>query len=313
LGLTAEDIGRQVRSAFEGTEVLRQQRGRNEVKVKVRYPEEERTRMYNLENFLVRTPDGGEVPLLEVVDVRRGHSYTSISRRNGLRTQTVTADVRPKPKAGDVMTQLDATVFPKLMEQFPGLDYSYEGIQAENRDSFASMKVTIPLVLLSIYALLAIPFRSYSQPLIVMISIPFGIIGAILGHILMGYSMTMIGIIGILALSGVVVNDALVLIDFANSRRAHHDNAHDAVVSAGIQRFRPIMLTTLTTFGGLAPMIFETSRQARFLIPMAISLGYGLLFATMITLVLVPSLYMIVEDIKEKFARPEDDTVHSGE
>lgn len=313
LGLTAEDIGRQVRSAFEGTEVLRQQRGRNEVKVKVRYPEEERTRMYNLENFLVRTPDGGEVPLLEVIDVRRGHSYTSISRRNGLRTQTVTADVRPKPKAGDVMTQLDETVFPKLMEQFPGLDYSYEGIQAENRDSFASMKVTIPLVLLSIYALLAIPFRSYSQPLIVMVSIPFGIIGAILGHILMGYSMTMIGIIGILALSGVVVNDALVLIDFANSRRAHHDNAHDAVVSAGIQRFRPIMLTTLTTFGGLAPMIFETSRQARFLIPMAISLGYGLLFATMITLVLVPSLYMIVEDIKEKFARPEDDTVHSGE
>lgn len=298
LGLTAEDIGRQVRAAFEGTEVLRQQRGRNEVKVKVRYPEEERTRMYNLENFLVRTPDGGEVPLFEVVDTKTGHSYTSITRRNGMRTQTVTADVRPKSKAGDVMKQLDATAFPKLMEQFPGLSYSYEGIEAENRDSFTSMKVTIPLILLSIYALLAIPFRSYIQPLIVMVSIPFGIIGAILGHILMGYSMTMIGIIGILALSGVVVNDALVLVDFANSRRAHHDNAHDAVVAAGVQRFRPIMLTTLTTFGGLAPMIFETSRQARFLIPMAISLGYGLLFATLITLVLVPSLYMIVEDIK---------------
>lgn len=305
LGLTAEDVGRQVRAAFEGTEVLRQQRGRNEVKVKVRYPEEERTRMYNLENFIVKTPDGGEVLLSDVVDNRIGHSYTSITRRNGLRTQTVTADVRPKSKAGEIMDQLDVAVFPKLMDQFPGLNYSYEGMEAENRDSFDSMKVTLPLVLLAIYALLAIPFRSYSQPLIVMISIPFGIIGAIIGHLIMGYTMTMIGIIGMLALSGVVVNDALVLVDFANSRRAHHDNAHDAVVAAGIQRFRPIMLTTLTTFGGLAPMIFETSRQARFLIPMAISLGYGLLFATMITLVLVPSLYMIVEDIKEIF-------VHSG-
>lgn len=304
LGLTAEDIGRQVRAAFEGTEVLRQQRGRNEVKVKVRYPEAERTRLHSLENFLVRTPDGGEALLSEVVNTAAGRSYTTISRRNGLRTRTVTADVRPKSKAGEIMRRLDAAVLPGLMTQFPGLDYSYEGVEADNRDSFSSLKVTIPLVLLSIYALLAIPFRSYIQPLIVMISIPFGIIGAVLGHILMGYSMTMIGIIGMLALSGVVVNDALVLIDFANARRAGHDNAHDAVVAAGVQRFRPIMLTTLTTFGGLAPMIFETSRQARFLIPMAISLGYGLLFATSITLLLVPSLYMIVEDIKAKFAGP---------
>lgn len=303
LGLTAEDVGRQIRSAFEGTEVLRQQRGRNEVKVKVRYPEEERTRMYYLENFILKTPDGGEVLLSDVVDTEVGHSYTSISRHNGLRTQTVTADVRPKSKAPEVMDQLDAAIFPELMDRFPGLDYSYEGMEAENRDSFASMAVTLPLVLLLIYTMLAIPFKSYSQPLIVMVSIPFGIIGAIIGHLIMGYSMTMIGVIGMLALSGVVVNDALVMISFANDRRAHHDNAHDAVVAAGIQRFRPIMLTTLTTFGGLAPMIFETSRQARFLIPMAISLGYGLLFATCITLVLVPSLYMIVEDIKAMVGR----------
>jgi multidrug efflux pump subunit AcrB len=298
LGLTADDVGRQVRAAFNGVEALRQQRGRNEVKVKVRLPEEERTRMYNFENFILQTPDGGEVLLTDVVDVQKGTSYTSINRRNGMRTLTLSADVRPKSKTGEVIAQLDADVLPRLMAAHPGLDYSYEGHQAEDRDSFNSMKMTIPLVLVAIYALLAIPFRSYSQPLIVMISIPFGIIGAILGHIMMGYTMTMLGIIGMLALSGVVVNDALVLISFANDRRQHHDNAHDAVVSAGIQRFRPIMLTTLTTFGGLAPMIFETSRQARFLIPMAISLGYGLLFATMITLLLVPSLYMIVEDIK---------------
>ena len=301
LGLTAEDVGRQIRSAFEGTEVLRQQRGRNEVRVKVRYPVEERRRLYNLENFILRTPGGGEAPLLEMVDVDKGHSYTSITRRNGLRTQTVRADVRPRARTGEVMTQLDAVVLPRLMRDFPGLTYSYEGLQKESRDSFASLGVNGILVLIAIYALLAIPFKSYSQPLIVMVSIPFGVIGAVIGHVLMGYTMTMNGIVGMLALAGVVVNGALVLIDFANARRDQHDSVHDAVVSAGVQRFRPIMLTTLTTFFGLAPMIFETSRQARYLIPMAISLGYGLLFSTAITLILVPALYMITEDAHNFF------------
>jgi multidrug efflux pump subunit AcrB len=296
LGLSADDIGYQIRAAFEGTEVLRQQRGRNEVKVKVRLPKAERTSMNSFENFILRTPDGGEVMLSDAVNIKVGHSYTTINRRDGMRTLTLRADVRPKSKAGEVMAKLDAEYFPKLLSQYPGLNYSYEGHTAEQRDSFGSMAVTIPLVLLAIYALLAIPFRSYSQPLIVMVAIPFGIIGAIFGHLLLGYEMTMMGVIGMLALSGVVVNDALVLIDFANSRRAHHDNAHDAVVSAGIQRFRPILLTTLTTFGGLAPMMLETSRQAKFMIPMAISLGFGILFATLIALILVPSLYMVIDD-----------------
>ncbi len=296
LGLSASDVGRQVRAAFEGTEVLRQQRGRNEVKVKVRLPKEERSRMHNFENFVLRTPDGGEVMLSDVVDVSVGKSYTTINRRNGMRTLTVIADVRPKSKAGEVMSKLDAQYFPQLLRQFPGLDYSYEGHTAEDRKSMGSMAVTIPMVLLAIYALLAIPFRSYTQPIIVMVSIPFGIIGAIIGHLLLGYNMTMMGIVGMLALSGVVVNDALVLITFANKRRAEHATAHDAVVSAGIQRFRPILLTTLTTFGGLMPMMLESSRQAKFLIPMAISLGFGILFATVIALILVPSLYMVVDD-----------------
>jgi multidrug efflux pump subunit AcrB len=298
LGLTSSEVGRQIRAAFQGAEALRQQRGRNEVKVKVRLPKEEREQLYSLEYFILRTPAGGEVLLSEVVNMNLGTSYTTIDRRNGQRTLTVTANVTPKSKVGEVRTQLAQSVWPQLMARYPGLDYSYEGRDADNRESFGSMKVTLPLVLIAIYALLAVPFKSYSQPLIVMVSIPFGIIGAVIGHLIMGYDMTMIGIIGMLALSGVVVNDALVMISFANDRRQHHANAHDAVVDAGIQRFRPIMLTTLTTFGGLAPMIFETSRQAKFLIPMAISLGYGLLFATMITLLLVPSLYMIVEDIK---------------
>ncbi len=305
LGLTAEGVGYQIRAAFEGTEVIRQQRGRNEVKVKVRLPDDERTRLYYFENFILQTPDGGEVMLTDVVDIEVGTSYTTINRHNGMRSLSVIADVRPKSKAGEVMTTLDSEFFPRLIEQFPGLDYSYEGREADSRESFSSMAITLPLVLLAIYALLAVPFKSYSQPLIVMIAIPFGIIGAILGHLLLGYSMTMMGVIGMLALSGVVVNDALVLITFANERREHHATAHDAVVSAGIQRFRPIILTTLTTFGGLVPMITETSRQARFLIPMAISLGFGILFATLITLILVPSLYMVVEDVQRLFGRAE--------
>jgi multidrug efflux pump subunit AcrB len=297
LGLTAADVARQVRNAYQGGEVLRQQRGRNEIKVKVYLPKDERVSEYDLDQMILRTPAGGEVPLLDVVDVQRGRAYTAINRRNGQRTMTVTGDVSPRPQTGQVIKVLDEVTMPGLMNRYPGLTYSYEGHQAEDRKSMDSMKRMIPMVLISIYALLAIPFRSYIQPLIVMVSIPFGVVGAVIGHLIMGYSLSMIGLIGILALSGVVVNDALVLIDFANGKRAEHDNAHDAVVAAGIQRFRAIMLTTLTTFGGLAPMIFEQSRQARFLIPMALSLGYGLLFATMITLVLVPSLYMIVEDI----------------
>jgi multidrug efflux pump subunit AcrB len=234
-----------------------------------------------------------------------GRAYTAIRRRNGQRAMTVVADVRPKPKVGDVIRELDKGAMLRLMNTHPGLSYSYEGRQAEGRRSFGSMSKTVPMVFLAIYALLAIPFRSYAQPLIVMVSIPFGIVGAIAGHLIMGYSMTMIGVIGMLALSGVVVNDALVLIAFANERRRRAGlDAFSAVLEAGAQRFRPILLTTMTTFGGLAPMIFETSRQARFLIPMALSLGYGLVFATMITLLLVPSLYMVIEDLAPRKSRP---------
>ena len=299
LGLTARDIAEQVRFAYEGAEAIRQQRGRNEIRVQIRLPEDERVSEYNLDNMIIHTPAGREVPLMEVAEVIRGHAYTTINRRNGRRTISVVADVVPKSQARQVIAGLNAGIMPELVGKYPGLSYSYEGKSAENRESINSMKKTMPLIFLAIYALLAVPFKSYIQPLIVMISIPFGIVGAILGHLIMGYSMSMIGLIGVIALSGVVVNDALVMITFINNARAHHSSAHDAVVNAGIQRFRPIMLTTLTTFGGLSPMIFETSRQARFLIPMAISLGYGLLFATLITLILVPVLYMIISDFKD--------------
>lgn len=296
LGLTATDVARQVRNFYEGAEVVRQQRGRNEIKVKVRLPRSERESIYDLKEMIIMTPAGKEVPLVEVVSWSRGRSYTTINRREGKRTVTVTADVTPSSRANEIVNELDSTILPALMKNYPGLNYSYQGGQSEDAETMQTMIWASLLVLLSIYGLLAIPFKSYSQPLIVMTSIPLGFVGAIIGHIIMGYSITFIGIIGILALSGVVVNDALVLIDFANRKRDEGATPHDAVMSAGIQRFRPILLTTMTTFGGLIPMIFETSRQARFIIPMAISLGFGILFATLITLILVPSLYMVNDD-----------------
>ena len=299
LGLTADGVARQVRSAFYGAEVLRQQRGRNEIKVMVRLPEAVRSTEQAVNDLMIRTPARTFVPLRQVVAMKRGRAYTTIDRRNGRRVVQVSADVTPRGKAPEVLADLASGVLPDLMGKYPGLTYSFEGHQADITESMGSLKVTFALALMVIYVMLAIPFRSYVQPLIVMMSIPFGIIGAFLGHLLMGYDLCIPSMFGIVALAGVVVNDSLILVDFANRRRREDGlSCHDSIVSAGIQRFRPVVLTTLTTFGGLAPMIFETSRQARFLIPMALSLGFGILFATLITLVLVPSLYMSAEDAK---------------
>ena len=299
LSLTSRDIARQIRSAFYGAEVLRQQRGRNEIKIMVRLPESERTTEQTVNDLMIRTPAGTYVPLREIAVAHRGRSYTTINRRNGRRVVQVSSDITPRSKAGEVLDDLKSNILPRLMQKYPGLLYSFEGQQAEIRDSIASLKFTSILALMVIYAMLAIPFRSFVQPLIIMMSIPFGIVGAFIGHLIMGYDLCILSLFGIVALSGVVVNDSLVMIDFANRRRRQGRMSHSrAIHSAAIQRFRPILLTTLTTFGGLAPMIFEKSLQARFLIPMAISLGFGLLFATFITLVMIPSLYMIIEDLR---------------
>lgn len=297
LGLTPKMIASQVRAAYYGAEVLRQQRGRNEVKVMVRLPEKERSLEYNLEEMMIRTADGKFVPLRQVVKVKYGRSYTIINRRDGRRVVTVSGDVSPRKETTQVMASVKKDILPELLSRYPGLTYSFEGKQADLKDSVDSLVQGLLMAMLVIYALLAIPFKSYFQPLIIMISIPFGIVGAVIGHALLGYSLSLMSMFGIVALSGVVVNDSLVLIDTANVLRRKGHCAYDAVLNAGASRFRPIMLTTVTTFGGLAPMIAETSRQARFLIPMAISLGFGILFATLITLVLVPSLYLILEDV----------------
>jgi multidrug efflux pump subunit AcrB len=298
LGLRSREIARQVRSAFYGAEALRQQRGRNEVKVMVRLPKSERISEYNLEELMLRTPAGGELPLQQAVTVQRGRSYTSIDRRGGRRVVTVSADVRPRSKADEVLRDVTGEVIPTLQRKYPGLGYSLEGSQADRRESMQALFQGLAAILVVIYAMLAVPLNSYVQPAIIMVAIPFGIVGAVIGHLIMGYSLSVISMFGVLALTGVVVNDSLVLIDKANGERRAGASAYAAILTAGQLRFRPILLTTLTTFGGLTPMIFETSRQARFLIPMAVSLGFGVLFATVITLALVPSIYMIVEDFK---------------
>ena len=241
---------------------------------------------------------------LEIVEIERGRAYTAINRRNGRRVVQVEANVSPRSRTVEIMNVLAQDELPWLADRYPGLSYSFEGRQAESRKSLGSLKIGFIIALLIIYGMLAIPLRSYLQPLIVMTSIPFGIIGAVVGHLIMGYSLSLMSLFGIVALSGVVINDALVLVDYANRRiRYGRLSAHDAVVEAGTQRFRPILLTTLTTFCGLSPMIFESSRQARFLIPIAISLGFGILFATVITLILVPSIYMISDDIRRVIFR----------
>jgi multidrug efflux pump subunit AcrB len=298
LGLTAQSVARQIRSAFYGARVLRQQRGRNELTVTVRLPEGERASEHNIQEMMIRTQSGVFVPLRDVVEIKRGRAFTTINRRAGRRVVQVTADINDRSRSSEVENALKETELPKLVSRYPGLQYSFEGRAAETRESMGSLKIGFTLAMIIIFTMLAVPFRSYTQPFIVMSSIPFGIIGAVIGHMIMGYSLSVVSMFGIVALSGVVVNDSLILIDFANRRvRNRGMSIHDAVLDAAIQRFRPILLTTATTFGGLAPMMFERALQARFMIPMAISLGYGILFATVITLVLVPCLYMVIEDI----------------
>ena len=300
LGLTAEDIARQVRHAFYGAEVLRQQRGRNEIKIMVRLPEQQRISEQSIHDLLIKTPAGTYVPLRDVVSTQQGHSFTKISRSNGRRVIKVESNISPRSKSVEIINDLEAAVLPDLVRKYPGLRYSFQGRQADMSESISSLKYNFLLAMLVIYLLLAIPLQSYSEPLIVMLTIPFGVIGAIFGHLIMGYGLSVVSMLGIVALAGIVINDSLILINHANGLKNKDETLSEweVIRTAGIQRFRPIILTTVTTFGGLTPMIFETSRQAKMLIPMAISLGFGILFATFITLILVPSVYLVLNDVR---------------
>ncbi len=300
LGLTGNDIARQLRSAFFGAEALREQRGRNELKVMVRLPERQRRSEFDLEQFQVRTPAGSLVPLNYVADFDRGRAPTKIRRESGRRIVNVSAELASGTRSSrEILDSLTTGFLPRLRDRFPGLDVTFVGQQREQKETFSSLGRNFLLIQFVIFAMLAVPFKSYIQPIVVMSAIPFGIVGALLGHVVMGYAVGLISIMGIVALTGVVVNDSLVLIDTANRLRAQGLSSRDAIVQAGMRRMRPVFLTSITTFLGLAPMIFEPSVQARFLIPMAISLGYGVMFGTVIVLIIVPALYTFVEDIRE--------------
>lgn len=302
LGLTRSDVASQVRTAFFGSQVQRIQRGRDDVRVMVRLPLEERESIAELQSLLIPTPAGGTVPLSHVATLTPGQSPSAIYRIDRYRTVNVTADVE-KENVNMTVLQADLKAYlDELIEQYPGVSHSLEGEAKEQAESFGSLGWSLLFVFFVIYALLAIPFKSYSQPLIVMSIIPFGMIGAVAGHWIMGMELTIMSLLGMLALIGVVVNDSLVLVDYINKRRASGFDIKEAVLTAGSARFRPVMLTSLTTFIGLIPLLFEKSTQAQFLIPMAVSLGFGILFATFITLILVPVNYSLMAGLKAKLS-----------
>ena len=299
LGLGLADLGRQVRQAFYGEEAQRIQRGRDDIRVMVRYPEEDRRTLATLESMRIRTPEGGEVPFSVVGETVAGRGFSTIERTNRNRTVNVVADVDLEiANANEVLADVEATVLPALLADYRGMTYSLAGEQEQQRETLGGLSQSFIIALFVIYALLAVPFRSYLQPIIVMSAIPFGIIGAFWGHILLGKDLTMMSTFGIVALTGVVVNDSLVLVDFVNRAYRTGTPLGKAIREAGEQRFRPILLTSLTTFAGLTPLLLEKSLQAQFLIPMAISLAFGVLFSTGIVLVLVPVGYSIIEDIR---------------
>jgi multidrug efflux pump subunit AcrB len=299
LGLTLSDLARQVRQAFYGEEAQRIQRGRDDVRVMVRYTEDERRSLGGLDNMRIRTPDGSAVPFSEVATAEFGRGFATITRVDRRRAINVTADVDPaKNTAGQVIGDLRTEVLPVLLAGHPGIQYSFEGQQAEQRDTLTGLARGFLFALVAIYLLLAIPLRSYVQPLIIMAAIPFGLVGAIGGHALLRLDLTVLSMFGLVALTGVVVNDSLVMVDFINRHQKTHEDKLLAVRQAGVARFRPILLTSVTTFAGLSPLMLEKSMQARFLIPMAVSLAFGVLFATFITLMLVPAGYLILEDLR---------------
>ena len=297
LGITSMELGRQVRQAFFGAEAQRIQRGRDDVRVMVRYPQKERRSVSTVESMKIRMPDGTEVPFHEVAEVENGRGFAKIFRVNRHRTINVSADV-DKSKVN--MAKLDESIAEKLDEivsHYPDVSYSLDGESKDSRDTANSLKAGMLFTIFIIYALLAIPFKSYIQPGIVMSVIPFGLAGAILGHIILGMNLSMLSLFGMLALAGVVVNDSLVLVDYVNKKTAEGMPLLEAAFTAGGARFRPILLTSLTTFAGLTPLLLEKSTQAQFLIPMAVSLGFGILYATFVTLFLVPANYLVLEDV----------------
>ncbi|WP_372872009.1 efflux RND transporter permease subunit [Shewanella sp.] len=304
MGLTLSDLARQVRYGFYGYEAQRILRNKEEVKVMVRYPLEQRRTLGHLENMLIRTPDGNAVPFATVADFEVGDSYSAITRVDGRRAISITAAAnKDKVEPGKVVAEIEKDFMPQLKRKYPHISSALDGQSQEEASAMFSLLQGLFFALFTIYALMAIPLKSYSQPLIIMSVIPFGMIGAIIGHLLLGLSLSVLSLCGIIALAGVVVNDSLILVDFVNRARAQGYSIKEAAVNAGCFRFRAIILTSLTTFFGLVPIILERSLQAQIVIPMATSLAFGILFSTVVTLILVPLLYVILADLGSLWRR----------
>lgn len=302
MGLTRTGVVNQVGQAFKGLQAQRIQRGRDDIRVLVRFPIDERNTIASLNEMLITAPNGGRIPLSNVADIKPGRGPSQITRIDGYRVLNVTADV-DKDNANMVVMLADLqNHVESLLVKYPSISYTLEGEQRRQAETFGSLAFGVVIVLFAIYCMLALPLKSYVQPLLVMSIIPFGIIGAVAGHWLMGHTLTILSMLGIMALTGVVINDSLILVDFINQRhRKAGEDLLAAVERAGVVRFRPVMLTSLTTFFGLMPLLLDRSVSAQFMIPMAISLGFGILFATVITLILIPTNIMIADDVSNYF------------
>ncbi|WDP92722.1 MAG: efflux RND transporter permease subunit [Desulfobacter sp.] len=306
LGVTMADIAGQIRQGFYGDEVLKVQRGKNDIKVMVRYSQKERETEASIDQLRIRTRDGREIPLNQVAHIETGRGYSAVKRVDRHRVITVISDLNEDvANARKIVEDLQGDFLPGLVHKYPGIRYDLEGQAKRSKESIDSLIRAFPIAAMVIFVLLASQFRSYVQPLIIMTAIPFGLIGAIVGHFIMDLDITMISIFGIVALSGIVVNDSLILIDFINSKVRAGMGIYDSVMEAGQNRFRPVLLTSVTTVAGLAPLLTETSFQAQFLIPMAVSISFGLIAATVLTLVFVPALYVVVKDVTGLFAGKE--------
>ena len=304
LGLAVKDLAEQVRAGFHGIEAVRLQHGQDDIRVKVRYPEAERDRISILDQIRIRTPAGREIPLLSAADVAFSPGLADITRLDGLRCVTVKADVDTnKANAEEIIENLQHAFIPGLKARFPDLVIEFKGSEKHMQDAIGGLAIGFPLAVLGIFIIIAGMFKSYLQPCLVLFTIPFGIIGAILGHLAMGLDLSLMSIFGMAALTGVVVNDAIVLVERINENLAGKMDFFDAVTNGGTRRFRAIFLTTVSTVGGLAPLILETSQQARFLVPTAVSIAAGLLFATVLTLLLVPGMFVILNDARRVWHR----------
>ncbi|MCD4675907.1 MAG: efflux RND transporter permease subunit, partial [Desulfobacula sp.] len=310
LGITLADIATQIRQAYYGDEVLKIQRGKDDIKVMVRYSKKERESESSSDDLRIRTRDGREIPLNQVADIEMKRGYSTIQRVDRKRIITVISDINEDiANAREIVEDLKTNYLDRLVNRYPGVAYDLEGQAKRTEESINSLKIGFSLAAMIMFLLLASQFRSYIQPVIIMTAIPFGLIGAVVGHYFMNLDITMISIFGIVALSGIVVNDSLILIDFINSKIRDGALIFDAVIEAGQNRFRPVLLTSVTTVAGLFPLLLETSFQAQFLIPMAVSISFGLIAATGLTLVFVPSLYVVINDVVSLFISREDESV----